>query len=48
MDKIKLGLDIGTNSIGWCVLKKEDGVYSFLIKKDKNGNLIPSVKLIVN
>lgn len=42
MNKIKLGLDIGTNSIGWTVLEKQDGVYDFLKKEDKNGDLIPS------
>lgn len=42
MNKIKLGLDIGTNSIGWTVVEKQDGVYDFLKKEDKNGELIPS------
>lgn len=42
MNKIKLGLDIGTNSIGWTVLEKQDGVYDFLKKEDENGELIPS------
>lgn len=42
MSKIKLGLDIGTNSIGWTVVEKEDGVYEFLKKEDKNRDLIPS------
>lgn len=42
MSKIKLGLDIGTNSIGWAVLEKQEGFYDFLIKRDENGELIPS------
>ena len=42
MNKIKLGLDLGTNSIGWTVLEKQDGVYDFLNIEDKNGELIPS------
>jgi CRISPR-associated endonuclease Csn1 len=42
MQKIKLGLDIGTNSIGWTVVEKQDGVYDFFKKEDKNGDLIPS------
>lgn len=42
MEKIKLGLDLGTNSIGWTVMEKQDGVYDFLIKKDEKGNLIPT------
>lgn len=42
MEKIKLGLDIGTNSIGWAVLVKQDKKYHFLNKEDKNGNLIPT------
>ena len=42
MRKIKLGLDLGTNSIGWAVLEKEDGKYDFLKCNDKNGNLIPT------
>jgi CRISPR-associated endonuclease Csn1 len=42
MNKIKLGLDIGTNSIGWTVLEKQDGVYDFLKKEDEKENLIPS------
>lgn len=42
MNKIKLGLDIGTNSIGWTVVEKQEGVYDFLKKEDKNGELIPS------
>ncbi|CAG0999905.1 MAG: hypothetical protein HND27_05990 [Bacteroidetes bacterium] len=42
MSKIKLGLDLGTNSIGWAVLEKHDGKYDFLEKKDKKGNLIPT------
>lgn len=42
MNKIKLGLDIGTNSIGWAVLEKQDGVYDFLKMVDKNEELIPS------
>ena len=42
MSKIKLGLDIGTNSIGWTVIEKEEGIYDFINKKDEDGNLIPS------
>jgi CRISPR-associated endonuclease Csn1 len=42
MNKIKLGLDIGTNSIGWTVVEKQDGVYDFLKKEDEKGELIPS------
>lgn len=42
MTKTKLGLDIGTNSIGWAVLVKEDGKYDFLKKTGKDGKLIPS------
>lgn len=42
MGKIKFGLDVGTNSIGWSVLEKEDGFYDFLKKVDTNGNLIPT------
>jgi CRISPR-associated endonuclease Csn1 len=42
MYKIKLGLDIGTNSIGWTVLEKQDVVYDFLKIEDENGELIPS------
>ena len=42
MSKIKLGLDIGTNSIGWAILEKEDGQYKFVEKFDKSGDLIPS------
>lgn len=42
MSKIKLGLDLGTNSIGWTVLEKQDGVYDFLKKEDEKGELIPS------
>jgi len=42
MNKIKLGLDLGTNSIGWAVVEKQDGKYNFLEKFDKNGDLIPS------
>lgn len=42
MNKIKLGLDIGTNSIGWTVVEKQDGVYDFLKKDDANGEIIPS------
>ncbi|MCB9425527.1 MAG: hypothetical protein H6584_00655 [Flavobacteriales bacterium] len=42
MNKIKLGLDIGTNSIGWTVLEKQDGIYDFLKKEDEKGELIPS------
>ena len=38
MSKIKLGLDLGTNSIGWAVLEKHDGKYDFLEKKDKKGS----------
>ena len=40
MTKIKLGLDIGTNSIGWTILEKYDKKYQFLEKKDENGNII--------
>lgn len=42
MEKIKLGLDIGTNSIGWAVLVKKDGKYDFLEFQDKEGNTIPT------
>lgn len=42
MSKIKVGLDIGTNSIGWTVVEKQDGVYDFLKKEDEKGELIPS------
>lgn len=42
MEKIKLGLDLGTNSIGWSVVEKQDGIYDFLVKKDEKGNLIPT------
>lgn len=42
MTKIKLGLDIGTNSIGWAVLQKEDKKYHFLEMKDEGGNSIPT------
>ncbi len=42
MEKIKLGLDVGTNSIGWSVVEKQDGVHDFLIKKNEKGNLIPT------
>ncbi|MEW4922764.1 type II CRISPR RNA-guided endonuclease Cas9 [Algibacter sp. 2305UL17-15] len=42
MSKIKLGLDLGTNSIGWSVLEKRDGKYNFLEKQDYQGNLIPT------
>jgi CRISPR-associated endonuclease Csn1 len=42
MSKIKLGLDLGTNSIGWSVLEKQDGKYNFLLKYDDNNKLIPT------
>jgi CRISPR-associated endonuclease Csn1 len=42
MARKKLGLDIGTNSIGWAVLVKDDGKYKFLEKEGKDGNIIPS------
>lgn len=42
MSKIKLGLDIGTNSLGWSVVEKQDGIYDFLKKEDENGELIPT------
>ncbi|WP_157206217.1 type II CRISPR RNA-guided endonuclease Cas9 [Mariniflexile maritimum] len=42
MNRIKLGLDLGTNSIGWSVLEKQEGVYDFFKKEDENGELIPS------
>ena len=42
MNKNKLGLDIGTNSIGWAVLEKEDKKYKFFHKADLNGNSIPA------
>jgi len=42
MRKIKLGLDLGTNSIGWTVLEKQDGIYDFLKVEDEKGDLIPS------
>ena len=38
MSKIKLGLDLGTNSIGWTVVQKQDGVYDFLKKMDEISN----------
>lgn len=38
----KLGLDIGTNSIGWAILEKDNGKYEFLKKEDKDGKIIPS------
>ncbi|MEZ5106027.1 MAG: HNH endonuclease domain-containing protein [Draconibacterium sp.] len=41
MNNTKLGLDIGTNSIGWAILEKEDKKYHFLEKRDENGNVIP-------
>ena len=34
MNKIKLGLDLGTNSIGWTVLEKRNGVYDFFKKEN--------------
>lgn len=42
MGKIKLGLDLGTNSIGWSVLEKDNGKYNFLVFKDENDDLIPT------
>lgn len=42
MSKIKLGLDVGTNSLGWAVLEKTDKKYDFLKIKDEKGNLIPT------
>ncbi|GET28218.1 type II CRISPR RNA-guided endonuclease Cas9 [Prolixibacter sp. SD074] len=42
MTKVKLGLDIGTNSIGWAVLEKEDRLHHFLKKQVENGNDIPT------
>ena len=42
MNKIKLGLDIGTNSIGWTVVEKQDRVYDFLKKENEIGEMIPS------
>nr|AME16450.1 CRISPR-associated protein Cas9 [uncultured bacterium] len=42
MNRTKLGLDIGTNSIGWTVLEKEDKKYRFFYKEDQDGNLIPT------
>jgi CRISPR-associated endonuclease Csn1 len=42
MERLKLGLDIGTNSIGWAVLKKEDGVYDYAKIYDKSGCLMPT------
>lgn len=42
MRKIKLGLDVGTNSVGWSVLEKVDGVYDFLKKENINGEIIPT------
>ncbi|MCZ4317401.1 hypothetical protein O4H26_00180 [Aequorivita viscosa] len=42
MKKIKLGLDVGTNSIGWAVMEKQDKLYNFFVFEDENGNLIPS------
>lgn len=35
MSKIKLGLDLGTNSIGWSVLEKYAGKYDFWNLKTK-------------
>ncbi|MDA3883830.1 MAG: hypothetical protein PF481_11160 [Bacteroidales bacterium] len=37
-----LGLDLGTNSIGWAVVEKIDKKYHFVEIKDEKGNLIPS------
>ncbi|MFW5804188.1 MAG: type II CRISPR RNA-guided endonuclease Cas9 [bacterium] len=42
MEKRRLGLDIGTNSIGWAILVKKDGAYDYLKVNDQNGNLIPA------
>ncbi len=42
MSSVKLGLDIGTNSIGWAIMKKEDGKYDFLKKVDENNEEIPT------
>ena len=42
MSKIKLGLDIGTNSIGWTVVEKQDKKYDFIEKLDNEGKIIPS------
>lgn len=42
MARKKLGLDIGTNSIGWGVLEKQDGKYKFVEKFGKDRKLIPS------
>jgi CRISPR-associated endonuclease Csn1 len=36
--KKKLGLDIGTNSIGWAVVQKKDGIYDYLKFFDSDGN----------
>jgi CRISPR-associated endonuclease Csn1 len=41
MTRIKLGLDIGTNSIGWAILEKEDKKYHFFEKKNDSGDIIP-------
>ncbi|MBN2598499.1 MAG: hypothetical protein JXR82_17100 [Marinifilaceae bacterium] len=42
MPKTKLGLDIGTNSIGWTVIIKNDKRYHFIEKQDSEGKTIPS------
>jgi CRISPR-associated endonuclease Csn1 len=42
MTKTKLGLDIGTNSIGWGILVKEDKKYHFLEKLAKDGTVLPT------
>lgn len=42
MKKNKLGLDLGTNSLGWAVLEKKDEKYEFLKVEDKKGNIIPT------
>ena len=42
MNKKKLGLDLGTNSLGWSVLVKQNKKYTFLNKQDSTGDLIPT------
>ncbi|MBN1464107.1 MAG: hypothetical protein JW922_10635 [Paludibacteraceae bacterium] len=42
MRTTRLGIDMGTNSIGWAILEKVDGKYVFYECKDEKGNLIPS------
>jgi CRISPR-associated endonuclease Csn1 len=42
MNKIKLGIDVGTNSLGWAVLEKQDKYYDFRMIEDENGNILPA------